>query len=251
MVPPQRVLAAFVDKMNLAAVSDGIVRAIPGANQPPESNSAEGVMVRVLDRYGPVLDGEVFATRCIEEGMNATTFYIYRLISPIVASLGKNVFAKVGAEVAPGTLESIVSERRSSPLATHHGWTPDGKLWFGLELIRLMIMSGSLRLAPFVKDLAQGDWLVLLPDGTEFGKVTCRDVFIWTFRKVFALLGAEPEDFAVFEFDLRARTVLVRVGGPGLFEAMQDPESANAETESEPELGEDLVACVVDYGGNL
>lgn len=235
MCPPQRVLAPFVVAMQLATVEEGRVTAIAGANTPPAPDSIEGQMVRVLDQFGPALDGEVFATRCIDAGINATSFYIYRLISPLIASLGRNIFAKVGVEIPPGTIEGIVSQRRSSPLASDHGWTPDGKLWFGIELIRLIIMSGSLRLSPFVKDLVQGDWTVLLPDRTEFGSVTCREVFVWTFRKAFSLLGAEPGDFAVLEFDLKARTVLVRVGGPGLFEAMQDPESASAEAEADTE----------------
>jgi hypothetical protein len=68
-----------------------------------------------------------------------------------------------------------------------------------------------------------------LPDGGEYGTVTCRDSFIWTFRKPFNVLGAEPSDLMVLEFDIKARTVLMRVGGPGLFEAVQESE-ADVET---------------------
>ena len=81
----------------------------------------------------------------------------------------------------------------------------------------------------FVADFVQGEWQVVLHDGSEYGTVMCRDVFIWSFRKPFAVLGAEPTDLAAFEFDLKSRQVLVRVGGAGLFEAIQDPDSAIAE----------------------
>jgi hypothetical protein len=54
--------------------------------------------------------------------------------------------------------------------------------------------------------------------------VTCRESFIWTFRKPFNVLGAEPNDLMVLEFDIKARNVLVRVGGLGLFEAVQEAE---------------------------
>src|SRR5262249_1126735 len=70
-----------------------------------------------------------------------------------------------------------------------------------------------------------GEWVVKLPDGTDFGTVTCRDSFIWPCRKVFALLGAEPGDLAAFQFDLKLRTVSFRVGGPDLFEAIQHEEN--------------------------
>ena len=81
----------------------------------------------------------------------------------------------------------------------------------------------------FVADFVQGEWQVALPDGSKYGTVMCRDVFIWSFRKPFAVLGAEPTDLTAFEFDLKSRQVLVRVGGPALFEAMQDPDNTTAE----------------------
>ena len=48
---------------------------------------------------------------------------------------------------------------------------------------------GGLRLAPFVADLVQGEWDVQLPDGTVYDPVTCRDLFIWSFRKAFVVLN--------------------------------------------------------------
>jgi hypothetical protein len=36
------------------------------------------------------------------------------------------------------------------------------------------------------------------------------------------MLGAEPGDLAAFEFDLKEKSVLVRVGGPDLFDAIQN-----------------------------
>ena len=106
---------------------------------------------------------------------------------------------------------------------------PNGNLWFGLELPRSVITTGGLRLAQFVADLVQGEWDVQLPDGTVYDRVTCRDLFIWSFRKAFAVLGAEPDDLMALEFGKKTRRVMVRIGGPGLFEAMQDPESLSAE----------------------
>jgi hypothetical protein len=54
-------------------------------------------------------------------------------------------------------------------------------------------------------------------------------LFIWSFRKAFAVLGAEPDDLMALEFDKKTRRVMVRIGGPGFFEAMQDPASLSAE----------------------
>ena len=43
-----------------------------------------------------------------------------------------------------------------------------------------------------------------------------------SFRKGFAILGVEPEHLVTLEFDHRSRTVIVRSGGPDLFETMQE-----------------------------
>jgi hypothetical protein len=103
----------------------------------------------------------------------------------------------------------------------------------------MMITAGAVRLVPFVSDLVQGEWRVSLPDGTDCGDVTCRESFIWSFRRAFAVLGAEPSDLSTFEFDLKTRKVLVRVGGPGLFEAIQEPEGG-ASVESADEAQREM-----------
>jgi len=228
MCPPQRILGAFVERCGLGRVEDSFVLANSGSGAAPREDSAEGLMLRVLDEHGPVMDGEAFAEKCIAAGMNATTFYLYRINSPVICALGKNVYCKVGTNVSPGTVEDIVGRRRAVVRFSDHGWTSAGRLWCGIELTRQVITSGGIRLPAFVADFVQGEWQVVLPDGSDYGTVVCRGVFIWSFRNAFALLGAEPSDLTAFEFNLKSRRVLVRVGGAGLFEAIQDPESANA-----------------------
>jgi hypothetical protein len=228
MVPPQKILGAFLDKTGLATIENETVIANSSVGSLPQKESAEGKMLEVLDAYGPVMDGEEFADRCVAAGMNAITFYIYRMNSPVISALGKGVYCKVGCEVPPGTIEDIVKRRKVVAHVSDHGWTSNGCLWFGIDLTRPIITAGAIRLAPFLRDLVQGEWKASLPDGTDFDEVTCRDAFIWSFRKAFAVLGAEPGDLGTFEFDLRSRKVLVRVGGPGLFEAIQDPDSVSA-----------------------
>jgi hypothetical protein len=232
MVPPQRILSAFIEKIGLGTVSaDGVIVANAGIQNAPASDSVEGLMISVLDQYGPVMDGDTFARRSVDAGVNPISFYIYRANSPLISALGKGVYAKVGAEVAPGTIEDIVGRRNVAPRISEHGWTPAGRLWFGFELSLQTMTGGGIRIVSFVADLVQGEWNVYLPDDTACGSVTCRDSFIWSFRKAFALLGAEPGDLAAFEFDLQSHTVHVRVGGPGLFEQIEEPATLSEDDE--------------------
>jgi hypothetical protein len=233
MVPPQRILAVFVERAGLASVTEDRVRVDPNVVRNLSDGSIEARMLKVLDEHGPVMDGEQFARRCVGAGMNSTSFYIYRLISPVIASLGKGVFCRVGAEVAPGTVEDIVARRNSTPRISDHGWTSKGRLWFGTELSMGTIAMGGIRLASFVSDFTQGDWEVVLPDQTTCGSASCKGIYIYRFRRALALLGAEPTDLVALEFDLTTRKVHVRVGGPELFEQIEEADSADLENASE------------------
>jgi hypothetical protein len=121
------------------------------------------------------MHGEEFAEKCVQAGVNAISFYIYRLISPVIAPLGQGMYCKVGADVPVGVLEELKSRRKSSPRITDHGWMPIGNVWFGFELTRGIITIGSILLNSFVSDLVQGEWQVRLPDGSHYGFVTCRE----------------------------------------------------------------------------
>ena len=233
IVPPQRVLSAFIEKIGLGAVSsEDVVIAHAGIQNAPTSDSVEGLMISILDQYGPVMDGESFARRSVDAGVNPVSFYIYRTNSPLISALGKGVYAKVGAEVVPGTIEDIIGRRNAAPRVSEHGWTQAGRLWFGFELSLQTMTAGGIRIVSFVANLVQGEWNVYLPDDTRYGSVTCKDSFIWSFRKTFALLGAEAGDLAAFEFDLQKRTVHVRVGGPGLFEQIEEPSTLPEDDEA-------------------
>jgi hypothetical protein len=225
MVPPQKVLWTLIERSGFGQIELNTVVSSPSIVAPPDPESTEGKLLHVLDEFGPVMDGEELAEKCVEAGMNATTFYVYRSNSPVISALGKGIYCKVGSEVPPGTIEAIVNRRRSTPRVSDHGWTSNGCLWFGLELSLLVITAGSIRLVPFVGDLVQGEWTVRLPDGGEYGVVKCKDVFIRTFRRAFSVLGVEPGDFVALEFDTKSRHVTLRAGGPELFESMQSPEA--------------------------
>jgi hypothetical protein len=222
MAPPQKILGSFVQQIGLGKALGDMITANPAMVIVPQSETVEGKMLAVLNEHGPVMTGEDFAEMCVAAGVNPITFYIYRLISPVVAALGNGIYCKVGAEVPVGLVEEIRARRKTTARVSDHGWMPNGNIWFGFKLSRSVITTGSVLLNSFVSDLVQGEWQVSLPDGSTYDRVTCREVFITSFRKAFSILGVEPDDFIALEFDHRAKTVLARAGGPDLFESMQD-----------------------------
>jgi hypothetical protein len=220
MAPPQKILGAFVQQIGVGKADGDMITANPSMVIVPKRETVEGKMLAVLDEHGPVMSGEDFADKCVAAGVNPISFYIYRVISPVVAALGNNIYCKVGAEVPVGLVEEIRAHRKTTARISDHGWMPNGNIWFGFKISRSVITTGSVLLNSFVSDLVQGEWQVRLPDGGTYDCVTCRDVFITSFRKAFSALGVEPDDFVALEFDHRAKTVLARAGGPDLFESM-------------------------------
>lgn len=238
IAPPQKVLAAFVNASGLGIVENNVVVANPTRVTTLTPESIEGKFIEVFRKYGGVMHGEELAKRCVEQGINPISFYIYRSLSPVVATLGRGIYCKVGVDVPPGTTEEILSRRKLTVRSTDHGWLPNGNLWFGFELTRIVLTSGSVRLVSFVSNLVQGNWTVRLADGQASGDVICRESFIWSFKRAFVTAGIEPEDFIALEFDTKAREVRVKTGGPDLFEAMQHEENSSA--------GDDLEGKEVD-----
>ncbi|HJU11255.1 MAG TPA: hypothetical protein VJ728_10280, partial [Candidatus Binataceae bacterium] len=225
ITPPQKVLAAFVNASGLGIVENNLVVANPTRVTTLSLESIEGKFIEVFRKYGDVMHGEELAERCVEQGINPISFYIYRSLSPVVATLGQGIYCKVGVDVPPGTIEQILSRRKSTVRSSDHGWLPNGNLWFGFEMTRIVLTSGSIRLASFVSDLVQGNWAIRLADGQPSGEVICRESFIWSFRGAFVTAGIEPEDFIALEFDRKAREVRLKTGGPDLFEAIQHEEN--------------------------
>lgn len=231
--PPQAILASFVERSGLGRVQGGMVIAKRGIGAPPSADSVEGRMLRVLEEHGPVMDGEAFAEKCIAAGVNGTSFYIIRAASPVICAMGKGVYCKVGATVPPGSVENIVRQRRAHSRVTDYGWTSAGNLWCAIELPTIVIVGGSIRLPSFVAELVQGEWTVTLPDRSEIAKATCKDQFLYSLKKAFVVLGAEANDLAGLLFDLKARRVLVKVGGPSLLEQLQSSESDSTDESTE------------------
>lgn len=102
-----------------------------------------------------------------------------------------------------------------------------------MELGLKVIAAGGIRLPPVVADLVQGDWQVVLPDESVYVTVKCRELFIWSFRNPFVVLGAESAEMVAFEFNLKPRQARVKVGGLDLLGALQDSELVSSEDGAE------------------
>jgi Bacterial RNA polymerase, alpha chain C terminal domain len=216
--PPVEVLERLLQAAGMTRVEDGFLVANPGAVQPPEPGSIEEIFVQILRDNGPAVTGQEFEDLCIAAGMNPISFYIYRSGSPVVSQFAPGVFGLVGSTPPPGLIEELATKSRSSRRLVQHGWDTEGRLWCAVSLNRAVITMGAIALPSFVANLVQGEWSILLPDGTEASLADCKDTFLKPLRKPLSYLGAEPGDLVVFEFDLHSRAMKMRIGGQELIE---------------------------------
>jgi hypothetical protein len=114
----------------LGIVHDESVQAIQSQVELSKGSVERGM----LDDHGPLMDGEEFARRAVEAGINATSFYLYRTNSPLITSLGRGLYCKVGMQIPAGAVEDLLSRRNPVIRLSDHGWTSGERLWFGPEM---------------------------------------------------------------------------------------------------------------------
>jgi RNA polymerase alpha subunit len=214
--PPVAVLGKFVGRFGLATVSDGRVSAVAEFASTIAAGGAESVLVSVLETHGPVLGRDRFQELCIAAGMNPITFGIYLSNSPIIARVRRGIYSLVGADIPPGVVEELEREVAASRKPAEWGWSPRGTLWYALPVTPTVLAAGSVAVAPFVADIADGEWKPCF-DGRELdGSVKCNNRFLWGLRRPLINAGAEPGDVSVLEFDVSKRTVNITLGGEEL-----------------------------------
>jgi hypothetical protein len=86
--------------------------------------------------------------------------------------------------------------------------------------------------------MVQGEWTIILPDGTGAGVARCNNAFLSRLAKALSYLGAEPGDLVLLTFDRASRSVALQVGGVELVELAQSGELHHAADEPDVADGE-------------
>jgi len=243
VVPPVGVLAHFVERFELASVSDGRVSAISDFAGAIASGGAESILVSVLRRHGPILGWDRFQELCMAAGMNPVTFGIYVCGSPIIARVTRGIYSLVGADIPPGAVEDLEREVATSRKPAEWGWSPRGTLWYARPITGTLLAAGSVPITRFVADIADGEWKACFDRRELDGSIKCSNGFLWGLRQPLINAGAEPGDVSIFEFDLSKRTVNITLGGEELADMWESgnidlPPPEIGETEPEDRLGE-------------
>jgi hypothetical protein len=170
----------------------------------------EQVAYAVLADHGPLLHRSDFERKCIERGMNPSTFTNYVGKLPILARYGAGVYGLRGAPIAPGDVERCMPQ--AVKRLHDHGWTADAKPWLAVELSPAALSSGVIVVPSGISRFIGGRYLLRTQDGSEVGTLVISEHAGWGLGPLFRRRGGEPDDVVVLTFDLQRHEAVVRLG---------------------------------------
>jgi hypothetical protein len=208
--PPKNVVLEFCRIACRCKVEgDTIVAKFP----PPVAevlSKAEQIAYSILAEYGPLLHRSDFERKCIERGMNASTFSVYLGRAPIIARYGPGVYGLRGAHVVPGDVQRCIPPTMSR--LHDHGWTANAMLWLAVELSPAALSSGVIGVPAEIQRFVAGKYLLRTQDGSEVGKLAISGYSGWGLGPLFRKRGGEPGDVLVLTFDLQRHEAIGRIG---------------------------------------
>ncbi len=114
IVPPEPVLAAFLEANGIAKVTDGVANALPGV---PDKDLGlnDTAFVKALRELGSPVIREKLEEYCVERlGVNVRSFYVNLSYSPLVVKVAPGVFSLLGEKLDPECVERLASQVRNA-----------------------------------------------------------------------------------------------------------------------------------------
>jgi hypothetical protein len=237
-VPPAEVLAALCERFGFTRSPDNQITSI--AHRDADLGELDGAFVRGFRQLGSPLTREELEDYCVEEeGMKVSSFYQRLTYCPLFLRLGPGVYGLVGSRVAPGSVESAKERIQEERIAPQYGWSSDGRLWLLFRLSRASVNSGTCFVPSFVNEHAEGCWALALADGALVGKLDIKKGIAAGLKEAFQLVGVDPGDFCLLQFDLKRKTAMVRVGGSDLQDVASGGDEEDDESDDFDEFEDD------------
>lgn len=187
----------------------------------------EMTLVKVLTLNGPVMQREALEDLCVANGMNRSTFYS-KLDSFIIARYATGVYGLVGANVAPGVIQSLIAKHQPQKVVMDFGWRANQSLWIGYRISKNMIKAGVCGLPSAIRRFVFGDFSIRDEDGSAIGRIRSRRTHLEGLSSLFSRRGGEPGDYLVLVLDLQAKEAAACMGDKGLLEKFQATPPENA-----------------------
>lgn len=214
--PPEDVLREFCRQTAGVRVAGDRILADPPRDLKEVLTGVELQLVQVLRQHGPVMERGALEDLCVNGGMNRFSFHAFISWSPVITQLGHSVYALLGAEAPPRTLDALVASRRQKRAAHRvldsHGVTRDGKVWLRYRLSKAASTYAVITVPAALKQTVRGRFALLSPDGLPVGTLATKDGRAWGLGAFLRRQNARIDDHVVLTLDLAARTATVSWG---------------------------------------
>ena len=210
--PPSDILKSFCSSLPFCNVVDEYVISIHVLSLTETLGDIERCFYDVLREHGPAMSSNALRDECLQRGMNANSFYQYITYSPIICRLVREVYALVGADVPPGTVEEIPQSSAKAVVLISHGWTDDGRIWISYRLNASNIRNGIFTLPSALKGLLSGPFSIQSSGTGSRTIISAEGDRLTGLHRPIAIRGGQPDDVIVVAFDLRHVTAELRFG---------------------------------------
>ena len=210
--PPSDILKSFCSSLPFCDVVDEYVISNQALSLTETLGEIESCFYDVLREHGPAMSLNALRDECLQRGMNANSFYQYITYSPIICRLVREVYALVGADVPPGTVEEIPQSSAKAPVLIGHGWTDDGRIWISYRLNASNVRNGLFTLPAALKGLLSGPFSIQSSGTGSRTIISAEGDRLTGLHRPIAIRGGQPDDVIVVAFDIRHGSADVRFG---------------------------------------
>jgi hypothetical protein len=208
--PPSEILKAFCASLPFCDVAGEDVVASQSIALSETLGEIERSFYDVLRQHGPAMNIGALREECLKRGMNANSFYQYVTYSPIICRLVREIYALVGADVPPGTVEMIPQPSAKAPVLIGHGWTDDGRIWISYRLNASNVRSGVFTLPSALKGILSGHFSVQSSGTGSRTVISTDDDRLIGLHRPIAIRGGQPDDLIIVAIDIRHGNAEVR-----------------------------------------
>jgi hypothetical protein len=234
--PPSSVLLELCRQISAFHVADASISADPPVSQSEVLGGVEKTIADVLAERGGIMRRTELESVCLQRGLNRSSFYRFLSHSPVITKYAVGVFGLIGADIAPGVVESLVPKRQRGKVLSDYGWN-NGRVWLMYRLSAATVLTGVVSVPAAMRKFISGEFALKTLDRAGMGTLVAKDSSAWGLSPFFSRRGGEPGDYLLIDFNLGKREAALCVGSRDLVEDYVTPEEQEYE-ELDPGLSE-------------
>jgi len=232
--PPSPVLLELCRQIPTFQVADGNVRANPPIIASGVLGNVEKAMADVLAERGGVMSRTDLEAVCLQQGMNRSSSYRFLSHSPVISKYAVGVFGLIGADIAPGVVESLALKRQRGKVLADYGWAPNGQIWLAYRLSEATVLTGIVSVPAAMRAFISGEFALKTLDGASMGTLVAKESSAWGLGPFFSRRGGEAGDYLVISFDLATREASLCIGTADLVEDYANATEAGESEQPDP-----------------